>query len=96
MDVAWEVPVQVFSDLPVQIEGRVEDPNVPAPGAPGNFDKDLDPQLWWGGGAEDKYTKEFATLEMGMLCGKTRNLMPRKLPTLSPGLCRLTRQPRAH
>ena len=78
MDVVWEVSLETISEVLAQIEGRVEDANIPTPGAPDKVHEGLQCLLW---AERDKHTKECTTLEMGMLCGRTRNLAAGKLLT---------------
>lgn len=89
MDVVGEVSVESVSDILAQAEGWVEDPQVPAPGGPDEVHEDLQSLLWvrevgrreaWG--CERSMQRNVPPWRRELLCGGTRNLMARKLPTL--------------
>lgn len=64
MDVVGEVSLKTFLEVPAQVEGGVEDANIPTPGTLGQVHEDVHDEVC---GAGDKYTKDCATLEMPVL-----------------------------
>lgn len=80
MDVSWEVPVEVFSELLAHIDGGVEDANVPSPGALHKAHEDLHSLLYRDGRQRDKAMCHPAD---GNARGTTRNQMTGRLPTFS-------------
>lgn len=72
VDVGREVSAEALSDLPTHVEGRMEDADVPSPGAPDKVKEDLN-HLVCGGG--DKHTKGHGPWRWELLCGTTSNLL---------------------
>lgn len=97
VDVVREVSLETVSDVLAQTEAWVDDPEFLASGAPGEVPEDLQRLVWVGGEVEDGQGGEEGRGRGGernmqrnvppwrwpLLCGGTRNLMARKLPTLS-------------
>lgn len=96
VDVVREVSPETVSDVLAQTEGRVKDPDVPAPGTPDEVHEDLHCLVWVrgevgdgqggeegrGGGGERNMQRNVPPWRWQLLSGGTRNLMARKLPAL--------------
>lgn len=97
MDVVREVSLETVSGVLAQTEAWVDDPQFMASGSPGEVHEDLQclvcvegemgdgqgGEEGRGRGGERNMQRNLPPWRWPLLCGGTRNLMARKLPTLS-------------